>query len=222
MPKLYEIEGGAASVSKTELGILATNVYFVDDGEGGVVVVDPADHPDAILQALDGRPVSAILLTHGHYDHVGACAALREATGAPVIANAAEEDRINNPREGYAGRMAPPCEVDRTVVDGDVLQFGKTSWQVMHTPGHTEGSTCYFLDPAQGTNPAGRPMLLAGDTLFYGSHGRTDLPGGNYDEMLASLARLGTLPGDTLVMPGHNALTTIAGENERTIGPLTS
>ena len=99
------------------------------------------------------------------------------------------------------------------VVDGEELVIGNMKWKVLETPGHTRGSICLFLDPQYGSDPDGAPVLISGDTLFHGAHGRTDFEGGNPADMIASLARLVYLPGDTVVLPGHNDITTIAGES---------
>ena len=105
--------------------------------------------------------------------------------------------------------------MDRKVSDGETVQVGTTTWKVIATPGHTPGGVCYFLDPAKAPNPQGRPLLVSGDTLFCGSIGRTDFAGGSMRDMRASLARLAKLPDPTIVLPGHNALTTIQVEQKR-------
>ena len=220
MAILRVIEDGAADASWVELGILGTNVYFIDDGDGGVVVADPADNVDAILDIAGKRPISAILVTHGHYDHVGALDALRQATGAPVVAPVDDAHRITDPEPGFIGRTAPASQVDRTVEDGDTVQTGKLTWRVLHTPGHTEGSSCYLLEPSAGTNAEGFPLLLAGDTLFHGTVGRTDLDGGSVEAMCESMGKLAELDDATVVLPGHNSLTTIGLERERTINAI--
>lgn len=194
------------------MGPIENNVYIIGDGES-CFVVDPCCDAPRIVQALDGRVPKAILLTHAHWDHVGAAKALRDATGAPVIASAVDAPYISGSQSLDAShREFEPCPVDRTVSDGDKVEIGAMTWEVMETPGHTPGSICLFLDPENGGDPEGAPVLVSGDTLFAGAHGRTDFTGGSPAAMRDSLKRLAQLPEQTVVLPGHNALTTIARE----------
>ena len=199
---LYEISGLCVDVEYMVMGVLANNVYIVSDGEG-TMVVDPSCSVDKILAALGDRKLDAIVLTHSHFDHTGAAAELREATGAPVIAS---ED---------LSTRGVPCPVDRTVAHGDVVEVGNMKWKVIATPGHTPGSICLFDIPQFGNHPKGLPVLISGDTLFAGTVGRTDFAGGSMADMRASLKKLAALPDDTAVLPGHNNLTTIGAERRR-------
>ena len=206
----HTVKGACVPIECLVLGPIENNVYIVDDGTA-CFVVDPSCHAERILEAIGDRKVDAIVITHGHFDHTGAAAALREATGAPVIASAVDKPRVTG--EGGEKRhrhLVTPCEVDRTVNDGDVLEIGSMAWRVIATPGHTPGGVCYFLESSDGQE--GMSVLLSGDTLFAGTHGRTDFPESDPAAMRESLKRLAELPDDTLVLPGHNAFTTIARE----------
>ena len=212
----YKVDGLCLPVEFLVLGPIQNNVYLIGpDTEGATIVVDPSCQPERILEALDGRVPAAIVITHCHYDHIGAAAALREATGAPVIASAIDAPCITGEQPMDTGWPIEPCPVDHTVTHGDELQLGGMTWKVIGTPGHTPGGICLFLDARFGTDPAGMPILVSGDTLFCGAIGRTDFPESNPAAMRESLARLAELPDDVAVLPGHNSLTTIGAERHR-------
>ena len=205
-----KVKGTCVDVEYLVLGPIDNNVYIVSDGEA-TFVVDPACQPKSILKALKGRTPECIVITHGHWDHTGAAAALHEETGAPVIASAQDEGRITGERgEARHRQLNTPCTVDRTVGDGDVLEIGNMKWQVIATPGHTPGGLCFYLPSEDASR--GAPVLISGDTLFAGTHGRTDFPESDPAAMAASLKRLAQLPEDTIVLPGHNNFTTIGRE----------
>ena len=177
---------------------LYTNTFLVLDGAGTAVAVDPAADAQAYLAQLEkhGAKLAAILLTHGHFDHVGAVRALKQATGAPV--------HLARPDAG-ARRVLPraPQDVDVFVQDGMALSFGGLSLRVLATPGHTQGSVCYLCG---GT-------LFSGDTLFDGDVGRTDLAESVPAQMAPSLAKLGReVPPEAQVLPGHESFTTMAAQ----------
>ena len=152
--ELFEVQGLCVDVTYLVLGVLQNNTYIISDGQG-TMVVDPSCDADKILTALDGATPDAIVVTHGHWDHFGAAAELREATGAPVVASVADAPFIVEPLDKGMARKAVPCAVDRTVANGDVVEVGAMKWKVVETPGHSKGSICLFIIPQFGNHPAG-------------------------------------------------------------------
>jgi hydroxyacylglutathione hydrolase len=196
------------------LGALETNCWLVADGDGGpLVVVDPAGDAEALLGAIGTRPVAAVVLTHGHFDHLGAASALVEATGAPLAVHRLDADLITDARSngglGFGFEFeAPPA--DRLLQDGDTVEAGALVLTVLHTPGHTRGSVCLLVTGIAGGAP---PHLFSGDTLFARSVGRTDFPGGDARALSRSIAtKLAVLPPETSVHTGHGPDTTIGHE----------
>ena len=179
------------------LGQLETNCYLVADGDGVAAVIDPAAAPERILQTAreSSLTIQAILLTHGHFDHVGAVAGLSQALRCPVWIH---ENELTLPEYLTDG----PLYYTDGYGEGDTVTVGKLNFSVLHTPGHTPGSVCLRCGDA----------LFSGDTLFAGSCGRTDFSGGSGSEMCRSLRRLAQLPGDLAVYPGHGEATTLARE----------
>jgi glyoxylase-like metal-dependent hydrolase (beta-lactamase superfamily II) len=147
---------------------------------------------------------------------VDALRALRDRTGAPVYASEIDAPIIEDPTifPSYGGR-AQPCPVDVKLRDKATVKIGSMKWKAILTPGHTPGGMCFQLQSEYGNHPEGWDVLVSGDTLFCGSIGRTDFPGGNMGQMQTSLRKLSQLPPRTVVLPGHNALTTIADEKNR-------
>lgn len=190
------------------VGDLATNCYLLDDGQGSVVVVDPGADAAAIERALDGRPVSLVLVTHGHFDHVGALDALaaRSAQGWVMSERDYEglADGLAHGARDFGRDVRVGSRPSRTVADGDVIEVGDLRLRVIATPGHTPGGVVY-VDDAHG-------LAFTGDTLFAGSAGRTDFAGGDARALLVSLAALAQLPPQTAVLPGHGPASTIADE----------
>lgn len=174
-------------------------------------MIDPAEESQAILEAIGGARVGAVVLTHGHFDHLGAVADVLAATGAPLLVHGADAPNITTPA-GTGGAIfgfhtvSPPAE--RLLADGETIEAGSASLTVIHTPGHTPGSICLY---APG-------HVLTGDTLFASSVGRTDFQGGDMAAMRRSISRLAELPDDTRVYPGHGPETTIA--RERKVNPF--
>lgn len=199
-------------VHAMEVGPLAVNAYVVEDPAcRKAVVVDPGGDGEALLAEIGrlGLAAEKILLTHGHFDHVGAVALLREKTGAPVYVHPDDvEQMLGARRQGmlFGLSIQDPTKPDHLVVDGDTVPFGGREFRVAHTPGHTAGCVCYITGG----------MAFVGDLIFAGSIGRTDLPGGSYDTLIESVRKqIFTLPEDTVLFPGHGPATTV-GEEMRT------
>jgi hydroxyacylglutathione hydrolase len=190
--------GDAPVVHSVRVGRWSVNCYLITGG-GEIVIVDPGDDPDAILRGITtlGATPVAILNTHAHFDHVGAVAALKRQYGVPFLLHRGDRRLLTqaNLYRSLAGdrSVIETPIVDRFVQDGDRIPVGAVSIDVLHTPGHTQGSVCLSI----GGN------LLSGDTLFRDGCGRTDLPGGDAEQLAGSLARLSALDGSLTLMPGH-------------------
>jgi glyoxylase-like metal-dependent hydrolase (beta-lactamase superfamily II) len=176
------------------------------------MVIDPGDDIENVLAIVlqHQLQVKQIVITHGHIDHIGGAMKLRAATGAPILLNQGDQEQLKMLEMQAAWcRMAPPGEVkiDQGIGTADRVRAGSLVADVIHTPGHTEGSVCLYF-PAE-------KKLIAGDTLFAGSIGRTDLPGGSMEKIISSLhEKVLALPDETVVVPGHGPLTTIGEERE--------
>lgn len=210
----YRITGGCVDIEFMVLGMIQNNVYIISDGSA-TFVVDPSDNADRIIAALGGRTLDAIVITHRHADHVGALKDLKDKTGAPVYASEIDAPEIEHPHGGDGPLRVKGCSVDVKVKDKDTIAIGNMRWKVLLTPGHTEGGICLFLDASNTDHPECDNILISGDTLFCGSIGRTDFPGGSDKQMRSSLRRLSQLPDDTIVLPGHNSPTSIGEEQRR-------
>src|SRR5580692_2584696 len=196
------------------VGMLQCNCsIFGDEKTREAMVIDPGDNIDRILMALakHSLKVKAIVITHAHIDHIGGAAKLKAATGAPVYMNGSDQELYDglDVQASWLGMKTPEkTSIDAEAKDGDTLGLGDAVFHVLHTPGHTQGSISLWI-PAEN-------KLIAGDTLFRDSIGRTDLPGGDGRQILRSIRdKLLTLPEEARVVPGHGAMTTIGREKER-------
>jgi hydroxyacylglutathione hydrolase len=213
------------------VGMLQCNCSILGDpATGEAIVVDPGDEIERILEIIrrHGLKVRSIVSTHTHIDHVGGLAGLHRATGAPVLIHQADLELYKNldaQAEWLGVPMPAMMRIQDFVKEGDTLRWGGYEARVLHTPGHTQGSISLVVDAASvppGKCPPGAASdsptaarLLAGDTLFQGSIGRTDLPGGSFAQILSSIReKLLALPDELVVYPGHGDTTTIGSERE--------
>jgi hydroxyacylglutathione hydrolase len=195
------------------VGPLQCNCSIIGDEQTHeAMVIDPGDQIEDILEILrqEKLTLKQIVITHAHIDHVGGAMKLKAATGAPVLMNQDDHALLKmlDMQATWLG-MKPPgaVQVDEAAGEGRVLRIGNISANVVHTPGHTEGSICLYFPNEK--------KVIAGDTLFAGSIGRTDLPGGSFDKIIRSLhTQVLALPDETLVVPGHGPQTTIGDERE--------
>ena len=194
------------------VGPVQENCYVVrTNGSDRGVIVDPGEEPERLLKALDELGVGkleAILITHTHFDHIGAVTPVAKATGAPVICPELETAVLANimdyvPWPGFGPFES--YEADRTVGGGEQLELAGLRFEVIFTPGHSPGHVTYAL--------SGEPAVFSGDVLFQGSVGRVDLPGGDWATLLSSIESLvDSFPAETTVYPGHMGITTLGRE----------
>jgi hydroxyacylglutathione hydrolase len=209
----YDLYNEAMIHEILPVGPLQCNCSIIgDESTHEAMVIDPGDEIEDVLALIrkHNLQVKQIVITHAHIDHVGGAMKLRAATGAPILLNQNDYALLKmlDAQAAWIG-VASPGEVviDRSVSTGETVTAGSLTAQILHTPGHTEGSICLYF-PAE-------KKLIAGDTLFAGSIGRTDLPGGSMQKIMRSLHdTVLTLPDETVVVPGHGELTTIGEERE--------
>lgn len=199
-------------LAQLPVGMLATNCYLVADDAGRCAVIDPGSHTEKILKKAEeeGFTIEAILLTHGHFDHVMAAPGIQRVTDAKLYIHKCDEPDLAPEVAGHRGYLREPYvmpRVDGYLEDGAEVKVGDLVFHVLHTPGHTLGS-CVLLCG---------DLMFSGDTLFAGTCGRCDLAGGSLEQMFCSLKKLAQLEGDYKVLPGHMEASTL--ETERQSNP---
>jgi hydroxyacylglutathione hydrolase len=195
------------------VGPLQCNCSIIgDEVSHEAMVIDPGDDISDIVTIIEKNnlKVNQIVITHAHIDHVGGAMKLRATTGAPILLNHNDYTLLKmlDLQADWIGMQSPgKVEIDHSLDERDTVKAGSLIASVVHTPGHTEGSICLYFSAEK--------KLIAGDTLFAGSIGRTDLPGGSFEKIMRSLHdKLLSLPDDTAVVPGHGPLTSIGAERE--------
>jgi len=192
------------------VGPLETNTYIIgDDNTQVAMVIDPGDEPDRIMDEIEklGLKVEKIVLTHAHFDHIGASGDIKTRTGAEILLHRDDLETYRYAKDqavmfGFDIDDLP--SPDRFLTEGDEIRVGRLIFKVLHTPGHSKGGICLY----------GEGILVSGDTIFQGSVGRTDFPGGSVQELASSFRRLLSLPEDTRILPGHGPETTVKIERE--------
>lgn len=193
------------------VGVLGTNCYIAADEQGVCAVFDPGAQPEKLVDFLkehDLKP-AYVLLTHGHFDHIGAVKAIARKFACPIAIGKGDEEMLREPEKSMATAHGFPggeyvMDADELLSDGDVVTVGNLSFTVIDTPGHTKGGVTYRCED----------VLFTGDTLFAGNIGRTDFYGGSYEALIASVKKLGAIEGDLRVLPGHGPDSTLAQERE--------
>lgn len=193
-------------IKSITLGELGNNCYLITDQASGLsALVDCTDDSKEMRDFIGSAKLEYILLTHGHFDHIGGVAAISRDYGAKVVISAQDASMLSSGKaslSAFFGIKQDKITPDLTVSEGSSLMLGETQIKVLATPGHTKGGVCYLL----------KDCIFTGDTLFFCSCGRTDFPGGSSKEIMQSLKRLATLEDSLKVYPGHDRTSTIAFE----------
>lgn len=197
-------------IKRLAVGPLETNAYIVGDEETRqAIIVDPGDEPDRILDEVksDNLNVESVICTHAHFDHVGAAGDIKKETGAKILLHESDLEAYGLAKDqaafwGFSIDELP--EPDDFIKEGDEIRVGNLSFKVLHTPGHSRGGICLY----------GEGVIITGDTIFQGSVGRTDFPGGSIDELKKSFKRIIDLPEKTKIYCGHGPETTVASERK--------
>lgn len=199
-------------IEEYNVGEIGTNCYFIVNADTKeMLVVDPGGDGRDLIRRINNSELkpTAVLLTHGHYDHAADAKMVAEEYHIPIYAHEAEKETLEDPNLNLSPMFGHReiFHADQYVKDGDILELAGFTIRVIHTPGHTVGGCCYYFE--------GNKVLASGDTLFCGSVGRTDFPKGSMSDLVRSIKeKLLDLPGDTAVLPGHEARTTIGYERQ--------
>lgn len=193
-----------------QVGALETNCYIIFNEENSAIIIDPGGEGEKISLFIEEKKLRPLMIinTHGHADHCGANKFLKEKYSIPILLHTDDTGILNSFENKFIFPLmggTPSPSPDRLLKDGDLIEFGKTSLKIIHTPGHTPGSISIFING----------ILFSGDLIFSGSVGRTDLPGGSWTQLINSIkSKILTLPDETIILPGHGLSTTVGEERE--------
>lgn len=192
------------------VGAMQENTYFaIEDETNNAIIVDPGEEADKLIAIIEKENLNLkyIVLTHAHFDHIGACSKIKERFNVPIVIGEGEEILLENAENNLSAQFSKKIEMkaDKILKDGDIFKFGEELFfKTIQTTGHTPGGICLYFEKEN--------VIFTGDTLFYGSVGRTDFPYGNSENLIKSLKKLKNLPDETVVYSGHGDKTTIGTE----------